>query len=98
MLKRGAFDPVGPLADRGGALSEARRRRRRPATPDRLRRRELRRGRRAPFQRPPGPAEPVPRPETGYVSRPYPKFAAKGTDYDHLARVAEWALSEGDET
>ena len=36
-------------------------------------------------------------PATGYVSRPYPKFAAKGADYDHLARVAEWALAEGDE-
>ena len=38
------------------------------------------------------------RQETGYVSRPYPKFVAKGTDYDHLARVAEWALTEGEET
>ncbi len=36
-------------------------------------------------------------PTTGYVSRPYPKFAAKGADYDHLARVAEWALTESDE-
>ena len=36
-------------------------------------------------------------PATGYVSRPYPKFAAKGADYDHLARVAEWALAESDE-
>lgn len=38
------------------------------------------------------------RPETGYVSRPYPKFAARGADYDHLARVAEWSLAESDET
>jgi ATP-dependent helicase/nuclease subunit B len=37
-------------------------------------------------------------PDTGYVSRPFPKFVARGTDYDHLARVAEWALAEGDET
>jgi ATP-dependent helicase/nuclease subunit B len=37
------------------------------------------------------------RPESGYVSRPYPKFAAKGEDYDHLARVAEWSLAESDE-
>jgi ATP-dependent helicase/nuclease subunit B len=37
-------------------------------------------------------------PKEGYVSRPYPKFEAKGTDYDHLARVAEWALAEGDDT
>ena len=36
-------------------------------------------------------------PKTGYVSRPYPKFEAKGTDYDHLARVAEWALAEEDD-
>jgi ATP-dependent helicase/nuclease subunit B len=37
-------------------------------------------------------------PAVGYLSRPYPKFVAKGTDYDHLARVAEWSLAEGDET
>ena len=37
-------------------------------------------------------------PRTGYVSRPFPKFIARGTDYDHLARVAEWSLAEGDET
>jgi len=37
-------------------------------------------------------------PTKGYVSRPYPKFAAKGADYDHLARVAEWSLAESDET
>ncbi len=36
-------------------------------------------------------------PATGYLSRPSPKFVARGTDYDHLARVAEWALAEGDE-
>ena len=36
-------------------------------------------------------------PDTGYVSRPFPKFVARGTDYDHLARVAEWALADGDE-
>jgi len=33
----------------------------------------------------------------GYASRPFAKFVARGTDYDHLARVAEWALAE-DET
>ncbi len=37
-------------------------------------------------------------PGTGYVSRPYPKFEAKGSDYDHLARRAEWALAESEET
>lgn len=37
-------------------------------------------------------------PARGYASRPFAKFVARGTDYDHLARVAEWALAEGDET
>jgi ATP-dependent helicase/nuclease subunit B len=36
-------------------------------------------------------------PTTGFVSRPFPKFIAKGTDYDHLARVAEWSLAEEEE-
>jgi ATP-dependent helicase/nuclease subunit B len=37
-------------------------------------------------------------PDVGYLARPFPKFIAKGTDYDHLARVAEWSLNESDET
>jgi ATP-dependent helicase/nuclease subunit B len=37
-------------------------------------------------------------PKRGYASRPFAKFVARGADYDHLARVAEWALAEGDET
>jgi ATP-dependent helicase/nuclease subunit B len=37
-------------------------------------------------------------PKVGYISRPFVKFIAKGTDYDHLARLAEWALAEDDET
>ncbi len=37
-------------------------------------------------------------PRRGYPSRPFAKFVARGTDYDHLARVAEWALAEGEET
>ncbi len=37
-------------------------------------------------------------PGRGYLSRPFPKFVAKGTDYDHLARVAEWSLAESEET
>jgi ATP-dependent helicase/nuclease subunit B len=37
-------------------------------------------------------------PDAGYLARPYPKFLARGTDYDHLARVAEWSLAESDET
>ena len=30
--------------------------------------------------------------DIGYVSRPYPKFARKSGEYDHLARVKEWSL------
>jgi len=37
-------------------------------------------------------------PKRGYPSRPFAKFVARGADYDHLARVAEWALAEGEET
>lgn len=33
---------------------------------------------------------------TGYESRPNPKFAPKYSDYNHLARVAEWASSAED--
>ncbi|WP_158810218.1 double-strand break repair protein AddB [Beijerinckia sp. L45] len=35
--------------------------------------------------------------ETGYPARPYPKFARDGGDYDHLARVREWALAGGED-
>ncbi|MGP0058466.1 MAG: double-strand break repair protein AddB [Beijerinckiaceae bacterium] len=31
------------------------------------------------------------RPETAYVPRPFPKYAARYNDYDHLARVKEWS-------
>ena len=34
--------------------------------------------------------------ETGYLSRPFPKFARKYSDYDHLARVKEWSLANAD--
>lgn len=33
--------------------------------------------------------------ELGYMSRPYPQFAKKYNDYDHLARVKEWSASGG---
>ncbi|MDR3409068.1 MAG: PD-(D/E)XK nuclease family protein, partial [Methylovirgula sp.] len=33
---------------------------------------------------------------TGYPSRPYPKFAARYSAYDHLARVKEWAADRED--
>ena len=35
------------------------------------------------------------RPETPYLSRPYPKFAKAFGDYDHLARVKEWSATGG---
>jgi ATP-dependent helicase/nuclease subunit B len=34
-------------------------------------------------------------PQTPYVSRPYPKFARRAGDYDHLARVKEWSATGG---
>jgi ATP-dependent helicase/nuclease subunit B len=33
--------------------------------------------------------------EVGYVSRPFPKYARRFSEYDHLARVKEWSLSSG---
>jgi ATP-dependent helicase/nuclease subunit B len=36
--------------------------------------------------------------EAAYLSRPYPKYAKRFSDYDHLARVKEWSLaSTGEE-
>lgn len=35
--------------------------------------------------------------ETGYPSRPFPKYARETGDYDHLARVREWGLAADDE-
>jgi ATP-dependent helicase/nuclease subunit B len=37
---------------------------------------------------------------TPYLSRPFPKFASRFSDYDHLARVKEWSATGGaaDET
>ena len=36
--------------------------------------------------------------DVGFVSRPFPKYAKRSGDYDHLARVQEWSLvnQEGD--
>jgi ATP-dependent helicase/nuclease subunit B len=31
------------------------------------------------------------RPQTAYLPRPFPKYAARYNDYDHLARVKEWS-------
>ena len=31
------------------------------------------------------------RPETAFVSRPYPQFLSRYGPYDHLARVKEWS-------
>ncbi|KMO10343.1 double-strand break repair protein AddB [Methylobacterium platani] len=35
--------------------------------------------------------------EASYLSRPYPKYAKAYSDYDHLARVREWSLIDGEE-
>ena len=37
------------------------------------------------------------REETPYLSRPFPKFAPRFSDYDHLARVKEWSATGGRE-
>jgi len=34
--------------------------------------------------------------ETPYISRPFPKFAPRFSDYDHLARVKEWSATGGE--
>jgi ATP-dependent helicase/nuclease subunit B len=34
---------------------------------------------------------------TPYLSRPFPKFASRFSDYNHLARVKEWAIAGDDE-
>ena len=34
--------------------------------------------------------------ETPYLSRPFPKFAPRFSDYDHLARVKEWSATGGE--
>jgi ATP-dependent helicase/nuclease subunit B len=35
-------------------------------------------------------------PDTPYLSRPFPKFASRFSDYDHLARVKEWGAARDD--
>lgn len=35
-------------------------------------------------------------PATGYMARPYPQFANRFGDYDHLARVKEWLIADPD--
>ena len=35
--------------------------------------------------------------EAGYRSRPYPKYAKRFSDYDHLARVKEWSLASAED-
>ena len=32
-----------------------------------------------------------------YLSRPFPKFARKYSEYDHLARVKEWSAAGGED-
>jgi len=36
------------------------------------------------------------REDTPYLSRPFPKFAPRFSDYDHLARVKEWSATGGE--
>ena len=36
-------------------------------------------------------------PQTPYLARPYPQFARRFSDYDHLARVKEWSAGTGQE-
>ena len=35
-------------------------------------------------------------PETPYIARPYPAFAPKYSDYEHLSRVREWSVSDSE--
>ena len=35
--------------------------------------------------------------ETPYLSRPFPKFASRFSDYDHLARVKAWSTAGGED-
>jgi ATP-dependent helicase/nuclease subunit B len=35
--------------------------------------------------------------ETPYLSRPFPKFASRFAEYDHLARVKEWSTAGGED-
>jgi ATP-dependent helicase/nuclease subunit B len=35
--------------------------------------------------------------EAAYLSRPYPKYAKRFSDYDHLARVKEWSLASAED-
>jgi ATP-dependent helicase/nuclease subunit B len=37
-------------------------------------------------------------PLQGYPARPFPQFAARFNDYDHLARTREWSVGVGDTT
>ena len=36
-------------------------------------------------------------PETPYLARPFPKFAARFNAYDHLARTGEWSMGGGED-
>ena len=34
--------------------------------------------------------------DTPYLSVPFPKFAPRFSDYDHLARIKEWSATGGE--
>jgi ATP-dependent helicase/nuclease subunit B len=36
-------------------------------------------------------------PETPYLSRPFPQFESKATEYDHLSRYREWSAGDDGE-
>jgi ATP-dependent helicase/nuclease subunit B len=36
-------------------------------------------------------------PETPYIPRPFPKFAARFNAYDHLARTGEWSMGSDED-
>ena len=98
MLKRGAFEPIGKLVTDGAIyfkIGGADGGRAKPisfksGTFDEIAEQHLT-GLKALLER-------FRKVSTGYVSRPSPKFIAKGTDYDHLARVAEWSLADEEES
>jgi ATP-dependent helicase/nuclease subunit B len=37
-------------------------------------------------------------PNMGYLARPYPHYVNDYSDYDHLARVKEWSIGQGEES
>ena len=55
----------------------------------------VRRSRREPLRRLKQLLDSFAKPDDAYLSRPFPKFAKRHGDYDHLARVKEWSATGG---